>query len=130
MLQYTALVTLLAVMFYVFLGTRVAAAHEKFGVKLPAMSGHPEFERIHRVHMNTLEWMPIFLPTLWLCAVYLSDIGAAVLGLVWIGGRLLYYAGYRKAVERRTPGFLIQAVVCVLLLIGALAGIMMNWSAG
>jgi glutathione S-transferase len=128
--QYTALVTLLAVLFYVFLGTRVAAAHHKFGVTLPAVTGHPEFERIHRVHMNTLEWMPIFLPTLWLCAVYFSDLAAAVLGLAWIGGRVLYYVGYRKAVERRTPGFLVQAIVCVLLLIGALAGIVMNWSAG
>lgn len=130
MQQYTAIVTLLAVVFYVFLGTRVAAAHGKFGVKLPAVTGHPEFERIHRIHMNTLEWMPIFLPTLWLCAVYLSDIAAAALGLVWIGGRVLYYAGYRKAVEKRTPGFLIQAVVCVLLLIGAIVGIALHWSAG
>ena len=125
--QYTALVTLLAVVFYVFLGTRVPAARRKFGVKLPAMTGHPDFERVCRVYANTLEWMPIFLPTLWLCAIYFSDIGAAVLGLVWIGGRVLYYAGYRKAVEKRLPGFLIQAVACLLLLFGALAGIVMNW---
>lgn len=128
MLQYTALVTSLAVVFYVFLGTRVAAAHGKYGVTLPAMSGHPEFERIHRIHMNTLEWMPIFLPTLWLCAVYLSDVVAAVIGLVWIGGRLLYYAGYRKSVEKRVPGFLVQAVACLALLFCALAGIVLNWS--
>jgi glutathione S-transferase len=126
--QYTAVVTLLAVVFYVFLGTRVAAAHAKFGVKLPAMTGHPEFERVCRVHANTLEWLPIFLPTLWLCAIYFSDLAAAVLGLVWIGGRVLYYSGYRKAVEKRTPGFLIQAVACLALLLGALAGLVMNWS--
>ena len=128
--HYTALVTLLAVVFYVFLGTRVAVAHGKFRVKLPAVTGHPDFERIHRIHMNTLEWMPIFLPTLWLCAVYLSDLAAAGLGLVWIGGRVLYYVGYRKAVEKRLPGFLIQVVACLVLLIGALAGIILNWSAG
>ncbi|GAB4367209.1 MAG: MAPEG family protein [Kiloniellaceae bacterium] len=128
--QYTALVTLLAVLFYVFLGTRVAAARRTFGVKLPATSGHPEFERIQRVHMNTLEWLPIFLPTLWLCALYLSDVVAAVLGLAWIGGRVLYYAGYRKAVDKRVPGFLIQAVVCLALLVGALVGIVLTWSAG
>ncbi len=128
--QYTALVTLLAVVFYVFLGTRVVVAHHKFGVKLPAMSGHPEFERIHRVQMNTLEWMPVFLPTLWLCAVYFSDIAAAVLGLVWIGGRILYYAGYRKAVEKRVPGFLTHAIACLALLACTLAEIVLNWSAG
>ena len=128
--QYTALVTLLAVLFYVFLGTRVAAARRTFGVKLPATSGHPEFERVQRVHMNTLEWLPIFLPTLWLCAVFLDDIAAAVLGLAWIGGRVLYYAGYRKAVEKRLPGFLIQALACLALLVGALTGFFLNWSAG
>ncbi len=128
--QYTALITLLAVVFYVFLGTRVAAARRRFGVKLPATSGNPDFERVQRVHMNTLEWLPIFLPTLWLCAVFLDDIVAAVLGLAWIGGRILYYAGYSKAVEKRLPGFLIQAVACLLLLVGALAGIVINWSAG
>jgi glutathione S-transferase len=128
--HYTALVTLLAVVFYVFLGTRVAAARGKFNVKLPATTGHPEFERTQRVHMNTLEWMPIFLPALWLAAIYLSDVAAALLGLVWIGGRFLYYIGYRKAVEKRLPGFLTQAVACLLLLLGATAGIVMHWIGG
>src|SRR5437764_7377645 len=110
--RYTALVTLLAIAFYFFLGTRVAVAHGKFNVKLPAMTGNPDFERVARVHMNTLEWMPIFLVPLWLCAFYLSDIGAAALGLVWIVGRALYLAGYARAVEKRLPGFFIQALVC------------------
>ena len=70
--HYTAIVTLLAVAFYFFLATRVATAHIKFGVKLPATSGNPDFERIFRAHMNTLEWMPTFLVPLWLCAIYLS----------------------------------------------------------
>lgn len=128
--HYTAVVTLLAVAFYFFLATRVAVAHAKFGVKLPAMSGNPDFERVVRAHMNTLEWMPTFLVPLWLCAFYLSDIAAAVLGLAWIGGRILYYTGYSKAVEKRTPGFFVQATACALLFIGALAGIIANWSGG
>jgi glutathione S-transferase len=35
--------------------------------------------------------MPTFLAPLWLCAIYLSDTAAAALGLVWIGGRILYF---------------------------------------
>lgn len=123
--HYTAIVTLLAIALYFFLATRVAAAHRKFGVKLPAMSGNPDFERIHRVHVNTLEWMPSFLVPLWLCALYLSDITAAALGLLWILGRILYFAGYSRAVEKRFPGFLIQATACLLLFVGAAAGIVM-----
>jgi len=127
--QYTALVTLLVVLFYVFLGTRVSAARRKFGVKLPAVTGHPDFDRVQRAHMNALEWAPIFLPVLWLCAVYFSDTVAAVLGLVWIAARVVYYIGYSTAVERRLPGFLIQAVTCLVLLICALIGIVTNWPA-
>lgn len=121
--RYTAVVTLLSVVFYFFLATRVSAARGKFGVKLPAFSGPPDFERVYRVHMNTLEWMPIFLPLLWLCALYYGDRTAAVLGIVWIVGRAFYFVGYSKAVEKRGPGFLIQATACVLLLIGAVVGI-------
>ncbi|MGF1629507.1 MAG: MAPEG family protein [Kiloniellaceae bacterium] len=128
--HYTAIVTLLAVAFYFFIATRVAAARGRFGVKHPATTGHPDFERVFRVHMNTLEWMPTFLVPLWLCALYLSDVAAAVLGLVWIGGRVLYFIGYSKAVEKRLPGFLIQTAACVLLFIGAIAGVVMQWSGG
>ncbi len=52
-------------------------------IKAPAISGHPDFERYFRVQANTLEWMPIFLPSLWLFALYVSDMGAAAIGLVW-----------------------------------------------
>lgn len=123
---YTAIATLLAVAFYFFLATRVAIARGKFDVKLPATTGNPHFERIFRAHMNTLVWMPTFLAPLWLCAMYLSDGGAAALGLVWIGGRALYFVGYSKAVEKRLPGFFIQSTACLLLLIGAIAGIVMH----
>jgi len=127
---YTAIVTLLAVAFYFFLATRVAVAHGKFGVKLPATTGNPDFERIFRAHVNTLEWMPTFLAPLWLCAIYLSDIAAAVLGLVLIAGRAWYFAGYSRAVERRLPGFFIQSTACLLLFIGAAVGVVMHLAAG
>jgi MAPEG family len=78
--HWTALVTLLAILFYFHTGLRVTRARQKYNVPVPAMTGNPDFERIVRVQMNTLEWMPIFLPLLWLFAVYVSDGGAAVLG--------------------------------------------------
>lgn len=125
--NYTAVVTLLSVVFYFVLATRVSLARGKFNVKLPAVAGHPDFDRVFRVHANTLEWLPIFLPLLWLCAIYFSDRAAASLGLLWLGGRALYAAGYSKAVDKRLPGFFIQSVACVLLLVGAVVGLVSHF---
>jgi glutathione S-transferase len=123
---YTAIVTLLAVALYFFMATRVAVARVRFGVKHPATSGNLDFERIFRAHINTLEWMPTFLVPLWICAFYFNDAVAAALGLIWIGGRGWYFAGYSRAVEGRLPGFFIQSSVCLLLFVGAVAGIAMH----
>jgi glutathione S-transferase len=123
MYHYTALVTCFALLFYFYTSFRVGKARGKFNVPAPAMSGNPDFERIFRVHMNTLEWMPIFLPSLWLYAIYISDPVAAGLGLVWIAGRVVYMIGYSKAAEKRSPGFGIQALACGILLLGSLGAI-------
>ena len=121
--NFTALVTLLAVILYFWISFRVGQARVKFAVKAPATSGHPDFERVFRVQMNTLEWMPIFLPAIWLAAIYVSDIGAALLGVVWIAGRVLYMRGYTEAAEKRETGFFVQAIVAGLLWLAALIGV-------
>jgi len=127
--QFTSMVTILVVLFYFFIATRVPLARRKFDVQLPAITGHPDFERVFRIHQNTLEWMPIFLPSLWLCAIYLSDAGAAILGVVWIVGRSFYYLGYAREVRGRLPGFFIQSIACFLLLVGAIAGMVLAFVA-
>src|ERR1700760_4808753 len=124
MYHWTALVTMLTVAFYFFTSTQVARARYKYGVKLPAITGNPDFERVFRVQMNTLEWLPIFLPSLWLFATYISDAIAAVLGLVWIAGRILYMTGYAEAAAKRSRGFGIQAGAAGVLLLGSLAAIL------
>ena len=124
MLNYTALVTCLAILFYFFTSTQVGKARAKFGIKVPATSGNLDFERVFRVQMNKLEWMPIFLPALWLFAIYINDALAAALGLVWIAGRILYLTGYSQAADKRGLGFGIQAVAAMLLWLGALGAIL------
>jgi glutathione S-transferase len=121
--HYTAIVTLLALAFYFYAGVEVSRARAAFGIKAPATVGHPDFERAFRVQMNTLEWLPIFLPSLWLFAFYLSDGIAAAIGLVWIVGRVLYMTGYSKAAAKRGLGFGVQVIAAMLLWAGALFGI-------
>jgi glutathione S-transferase len=120
MFHFTAIVTCLAIAFYFFTTILVGKARVKFGIKAPAVSGNPDFERVFRVQMNTLEWLPIFLPALWLFAIYISDPWAGVLGLIWILGRILYLSGYSQAAEKRSMGFGIQALAGFVLWLGAL----------
>ena len=128
--HYTALVTILALALYFWAGIAVAKARQKFGVVAPATTGHTDFERVFRVQQNTLEWLPIFLPLLWLFAIYVSDWGAAVLGLIWIAGRALYIRGYSEAAEKRHKGFLLQTSASGVLFIGALAGVVWRMTHG
>jgi len=121
--NFTALVMLLAVILYFWIGFRVGQARVRFGVKAPATTGNPDFERAFRIQMNTLEWMPIFLPAIWLAAIYVSDIGAALIGVVWIAGRVLYMRGYAEAAEKRETGFFVQATAAGLLWLAALIGV-------
>src|ERR1700754_816864 len=89
-----ALVTLLTAAVYVWMGTQVARARRRAGIAPPAMTGDPALERTIRAHLNTLEWLPIFLPSMWLFAIYWSSNVAAALGLVWVIGRVVYFIGY------------------------------------
>jgi glutathione S-transferase len=124
MFNYTATVTCLSILLYLFAGFGVARARKTFGVKAPATTGHPDFERAFRVQMNTLEWMPIFLPSLRLFAIYISDALAAAIGVVWIAGRILYIIGYSQAANKRGTGFGVQALAAMVLLLGALGAIL------
>ena len=88
------------------------------------------FERHYRVQMNTLEALPIYLAGLWLFALYVSDAGAAILGLVWIVGRVVYARDYPADPGSRTAGFAIQASATLLLCLGALGDILMRLALG
>ncbi len=114
------LVTGLALLVYFWMGIRVAGARVKFKVVAPAVSGDPTFERTYRVQMNTLEWLPIFLPALWLFAWFWSGPVAAAIGVVWIVGRLIYAVTYVKDPTSRAPGFILQTASTAVLLLGSL----------
>lgn len=120
------LVTLLAILLYFFMGLRVGQARGKYKIEAPAMTGHPEFERIVRVHLNTLEWLPLFLPSLWLFAIYVDPLLAGAVGVVWILGRIMFMQGYTVAANKRGSGFLIQAIANLILFAGAAIGLIWN----
>ena len=128
--RWTALISILALLVYFAMGLQVARARGKSGIDAPTMTGDPLLERAVRVHINTLEWLPLFLTGLWLFAFYWNELVAAGLGLVWIIGRLVYSAGYMVDPGKRSTGFLIQFVAAAVLLVGALGKIIYSLAAG
>ena len=122
---YVAIVTLVALLVYFWMGLRVGTARRISGIGAPAMTGHPALERAVRVQANTLEWLPIFLPSLWLCHIFWqpqdpAGIIVSAIGVVWIIGRILYALGYAADPAKRALGFYIQSLAAAVLLFGAL----------
>jgi uncharacterized membrane protein YecN with MAPEG domain len=118
-----ALTTLAALLFYVVASINVGRARGRFKIDAPAVTGHPDFERIYRVQMNTLEQLVAFLPALWLFAFYVSPTWAATLGTAWIAGRVIYAVGYYRAAEKRGWGFGITFAAFAALWVGAAGGV-------
>ena len=128
--RWTAVVSIMALLLYFYMGLQVGRARGASGISAPTMVGHPTLERAVRVQMNTLEWLPLFLTGLWLFALYWNELVAAGLGVVWIVGRFLYSAGYMSDPGKRSTGFLIQFVAVAVLLFGALGKIVYSLATG
>ena len=123
MTQLPALVTLLTVLLLFATMWVVGHARGKYGIKAPATSGHPAFERAYRVQMNTLEQTVMFLPTLWLAAHYGFGGWAGIAGLVWLVGRVWYALAYLKDPSKRGPGLALGMLGWIALLVMACIGV-------
>ena len=123
-LPLSALLTLLVVLLQLFTGFNVARARGRYGIKAPAVTGHELFERAYRVQMNTLENAALMLPALWLFAGFVSDLGAAVLGGLWIAARVWYAVAYQNDPKKRGPGFGLSMLAFAGLWLGALWGVL------
>ena len=124
-----ATITLLAVFLYFFVTFRVGQMRGKHDIRAPATSGHPEFDRAYRVQMNTLEQLALFLPLLWLAAIFpvLGGWIAVALGLVWLIARVLYARAYMADPDKRVVGAGLTGLATISLLILALVGVVMTW---
>ncbi len=120
---HPAAVTLVAIFVYMLMSMNVGRARVRYRIAAPAVTGHEHFERAYRIQMNTLERMPVFLSSLWLYAIFVADNGAALGGLVWIVGRVIYAFAYAREPKSHGPGFGISALAELGLFLGAAYGI-------
>lgn len=118
----TDLVAGLAILLYLGTALFAGSRRHKYGVKSPAVTGHPIFERALRVQNNTLEQIVPFLPALWLYSSMVDARSGAAFGLVWVIGRLLYWVSYMRDPDKRGPGFGVSFLALLVLLIGGMAG--------
>ncbi len=129
-MAFVQLVMLLALLEFLVFGYAVGHARERYHVPAPATTGHEVFERYFRAHMNTLEQLVVFLPSIWLFGHYVNAWAAAALGALFIIGRALYFRGYVQAAQSRHAGFVLSAIPNVTLLVGALIGVIRALAVG
>jgi len=126
---WTAAVTVLIGLFYFYTGFRVGNLRARHNIMAPATSGHPQFDRAYRVHLNTLEQMAIILPFLWVAAFY--PIGwawlAPLVGLLWLVARIVYMAGYMADPDRRIAGAMLSGLADLAMFVIAAAGVIRAW---
>jgi glutathione S-transferase len=121
---YTAIVLCLGLIVYVWVMLRVGNARGRFKINAPTMTGPVEFERVLRVHGNTLEQLVIFAPSLVLFAAAWGDSPAAAIGVFWPIGRVIYAVRYYSGVNR-SLGFGLGFIPTMILLVGGLVGAVM-----
>jgi uncharacterized membrane protein YecN with MAPEG domain len=119
-MEAVAIVTVLVLAQYLYFGIQVGAARQRCGINAPATTGNPEFERVSRVHHNTLEQLIVLIPALWMFAHYVNPLWAAGFGVVYLIGRFIYDREYRKDPATRTVGFTMSYVPGVVMIVWVL----------
>jgi glutathione S-transferase len=121
-MPYVHIVILLALVEFFYFSLLVGRARGRYNVPAPATTGNEIFERYFRVHMNTLELLAMFIPSILLFGLYFSPYVAAALGVIYLIGRLVYLSAYAKDPKKRTLGFGLSMVPIMILVIGAIIG--------
>ncbi len=100
--------------------SRIGGLRKKLGIKYPQMYSekHPEFNCAQRVHQNTLEMLPFFIPNLLLAGLR-HPCYAGIFGGVFIFARIIYSLGYYTGdPSKRVPGAILSMLGSILPLTG------------
>ena len=123
-MDHATLIVLLALLQYVWFTARVGLARGKYNVNAPACDGDETWNRLFRIQQNTMEQLIVFVPATFAFAYYVSELWVLIPGLAFLVGRFLYSAEYLKDPKTRTPGMSITLLSNVVLVLGALFGLM------
>jgi glutathione S-transferase len=97
--------TILACLLTMAMGGWTGYLRGKHRIAAPAVVGHPQFERAHRIHLNTVENLALMIPFLWIASAFYGGQLPFWFGLLWVVSRILYAIGYAQAnAQLRGPG--------------------------
>jgi glutathione S-transferase len=113
-------ITVLSALFTFFLAFNVGAMRRKLKVSALEKTKEKELLIANRVHMNMLENMVVYMPLLWVAAIFGPIILVAIVGTVWFAARVMYSVMYIKNPSKREVPFMIS-VLCMA--VTALLGI-------
>ncbi|MGH6622333.1 MAG: MAPEG family protein [Burkholderiaceae bacterium] len=122
--HWPALVTLATLLLLLWTGWMVARARGTHKVPAPATTGPEPFERVFRAQMNTVENAVLFLPALWLAAIYFSPRIAAIIGAIWVAARFWYAFAYARNAKARHIPFTVSLAATLALIAIALWGVL------
>ena len=122
-MDHATLIVLLALLQYVWFTARVGLARGKYKIDAPACDGDETWNRLFRIQQNTMEQLIVFIPAVYAFSYYMSELWMMLPGLAFIIGRFLYSAEYQKDPKTRTPGMSITLLSNVVMVLGALFGL-------
>jgi glutathione S-transferase len=121
-MPYVHIVIVLALAQFFYFSMQVGKARGRYKIPAPATTGNEMFERYFRVHMNTLELLVMFIPSVLLFGLYLNPLIAAGLGVIYLVGRFAYLFAYVKDPKKREIGFALSILPVMVLMLGGLVG--------
>ena len=122
------IVTLTASVLYLGMGARVGILRGRHGIVAPATTGHPQFERASRVHLNTGEQYIAFLPLLWMATLTFHAWYwlPAAFGALFLLARLLYMRLYMAVPDNRIPAAFLTMFAQLGLLVLSIVGLVVR----
>ena len=125
-MAYVTIIAMLAIVQYSYFSFKVGQARGKFDVEAPATSGHETFDRVFRVHQNTLEQLICFIPGIYAFAFFVSPLWATGIGVIFLIARTIYARSYIADPASRSVGAMLTFASAQVLVLGAIVGALLK----
>eukprot|EP01113_Clastostelium_recurvatum_P011918 TRINITY_DN1612_c0_g1_i1.p1 TRINITY_DN1612_c0_g1~~TRINITY_DN1612_c0_g1_i1.p1 ORF type:complete len:181 (-),score=40.88 TRINITY_DN1612_c0_g1_i1:123-614(-) len=127
---FPSIVTCGTLALWTYQAYHVGNAREKYGVRRPAVVGHPIFEKIYVMYQDTVEQIPAIIPSAYLYSFFVSPVGSLALGSSWILARLIHLIDEDHLKEessvKRLTHIILGHTAGAGLLLGSMAGVALH----